>query len=53
LKTQNNQIKPMMRRVQKARNAIWALVGQDILLAGDFGNLLSLLPAVGTPAEEI
>lgn len=53
LNTQNEKIKPMMRRIQKARNAVYGLEGSDILVDADFLNLLRLLPPVGTPADSI
>jgi len=53
LNTQNEKIKPMMRRIQKARNAIYGLSGIDFLVEADCQNLLRLLPPVGTPADNI
>jgi len=53
LNTQNDKIKPMMRRIQKARNVVYGLSGTDILTDPKFQNLLRLLPPVGTPADNI
>jgi len=53
LNTQNEKIRPMMRRIQKARNTIYGLSGSDILADAGFQNLLRLLPGVGTPADNI
>ena len=53
LNTQNEKIKPMMRRIQKARNAVYGLSGIDFLEEADCQNLLRLLPQVGTPADSI
>jgi hypothetical protein len=51
--TQNEKIRPMMRRIQKARNAVYGLSNSDILQDEAFENLRRLLPPVGTPADSI
>lgn len=53
LNTQNEKIKPMMRRIQKARNTLYSINGRDILADATFQNLQTFLPSIGTPADEV
>lgn len=53
LNTQNEKIKPMMRRIQKARNTLYSVNGTDILDGDTFQNLQSFLPSIGTPGDDV